>query len=56
MLKCQKNAKKKDQKLQNRIKVIDVRARGARKGGQGGALAPPWKLRCQESFMFKFAN
>ena len=33
-----------------------VETRGARKGGQGGALAPPWKLRCQESFMFKFAK
>ena len=30
--------------------------RGARKGGQGGASAPPWKLRCQVFFVFKFAK
>ena len=31
-------------------------SRGARRGGQGGALAPPWKLGCQEFFTFKFAK
>ena len=38
------------------VKKCSYLVRGARKGGQGGASAPPWKLRCQVLFVFKFAK
>ena len=39
-----------------KFKDSQCQLRGARKGGQGGASAPPWKLRCQVFFVFKFAK